>query len=523
MPDRPAPGILVEENKTPEQSISNVPAAITAFVGRTRRGPVNLPIEISGYREYSEIFGGLWRHSPLSYSLEHYFANGGATAIVIRVINGGRNATVRVPAGDFELVFEAVSPGAKEPVRVSVDHDNIDDSEADRFNLVIQRLRDSKSSVVVEQEIYRRLSIRPDHLRFVGDILLDSVLLRVKGAVPGCRPDKTVTDDALRSVAYVGADNDGDDGSVTTDYDLIGSAADATGMHALQKVPCFNFLVLPPHSDEHDTGPVSLLAAARLCRQRGAVLLVDPPRIWSGPTEAIAGFRRLNFVSDNALMFYPRISAHDRLSGRVREFAPSGAIAGRLSQTSNDARVWHGPSGSERLLRGRLKLTELVAEDQSVHLRTMGINVLEQNASAVFIGEKLSTLGPGPGGSRSLSIRRTIHHLIESVRQGTRWVVFQGNDEQLWESVRVQVADYLKIAHDDGAFPATIASQSYFVLCGPKTHTEIDLAEGAVNIIVALALVKPGEFLAYRIRHVMGRSEVTRVAGMELESINSLA
>ncbi|MCH8929311.1 MAG: phage tail sheath family protein [Proteobacteria bacterium] len=523
MPDRYKPGILVEESVAPEQPIENAAAAIAAFVGRTLRGPLNLPTEVNSFRDFNETFGSLWRSSPLSFAVEQYFLQGGRQAIIVRVINGGSSATIEIPCGEEMLTLEARSPGAHEALRVSVDYDNIEDDNEQLFNIVIQRLRDRHSAIVADQEIYRCVGVKENDSANIANVLLDSDLVRVIGEVPSQRPDRTVKNSVMAEVAYLGVSAKGSDGSETSDYDLIGSAAEATGMHALQKIPCFNFLVLPPHARGEGPGPVALLAAARLCRQRGAILLTDPDAAWSNPTEAIAGFRRLNFASDNAVMFYPWLKMINRLTGKTEDFPPSGAMAGYLARASADGKVWRKPEETQVLLRGGIRISRIVPDDQAVHLRAMGVNVLGQYGSLVQTGSRLMTLGPGPGGSRSLGARRVLQQTIESIRQGTRWIVFQKNDEQLWEKVRLQVEAYLAKIHREGAFPAARQRQAWFVLCGPKTHSETDLAEGALNIIVALATVRPGQFIIYRIRHLIGRSDVTRVIGLDLESINYLS
>ena len=93
----------------PQASIKRAATAVTAFVGRALKGPVNQPIAIGSFNDYQRVFGGLWQPSPLSYALEHYFQNGGHDAIVVRVCNGGHAPTLRLPAGPA-LVREA-APG----------------------------------------------------------------------------------------------------------------------------------------------------------------------------------------------------------------------------------------------------------------------------------------------------------------------------------------------------------------------------------------------------------------------------
>ena len=57
--------------------IAGVTTSTTAFVGRAASGPVNVPTEIRSFAEYTALFGGLSMLSPMSFSVSHYFANGG--------------------------------------------------------------------------------------------------------------------------------------------------------------------------------------------------------------------------------------------------------------------------------------------------------------------------------------------------------------------------------------------------------------------------------------------------------------
>jgi hypothetical protein len=189
-------GIQVQEESGSGQSIAEAPTAITAFVGRCLRGPVDRPVRISGFNEFQRVFGGLWQPSTLSYAVEQYFENGGRTAIVVRVTNGARCCTIRLPAGDGALVLEALAPGTREFLRAAIDYDGIGDNEEDCFNLVIQRVRTPGSEHIEDQEIYRRVSVFPDAPRSVGAVLAESALARVAGELPNARPDLTPRLDA---------------------------------------------------------------------------------------------------------------------------------------------------------------------------------------------------------------------------------------------------------------------------------------------------------------------------------------
>src|SRR5450631_4104441 len=131
----------VEEERGPDQGIARLGTARTAFVGRTLRGPVNRPILITSFTEFQHLFGGLWQPSLLGYAVEQFFDSGGREALIVRVVNGARSATLTLKAGSRALLLQALHPGTREFLRASVDFDNIAADEVCLFNLTVQRVR----------------------------------------------------------------------------------------------------------------------------------------------------------------------------------------------------------------------------------------------------------------------------------------------------------------------------------------------------------------------------------------------
>src|SRR5262249_45654199 len=260
----------------------------------------------------------------------HFFENGGRRAYIVRVTNGARPPTLSLPAGSAHLRLIGVNPGSREFLRASIDYDGIPENDADSFNLVLQRVRSAGSELVEDQEIFRRLSILSPSTRFITDILLESHLARVLGTVPAQRPRRSARGGGRTVIGYAMSNPDADDGAPLTDYDVIGSATASTGMFALQALPVFNLLCIPPLAREHDVGLSTLLVAAKFCRERHAILLVDPPSTWISPRTALEALKSWPFRSDSAAMYFPRVQSFDRLRGRAETFASCGAAAGML-------------------------------------------------------------------------------------------------------------------------------------------------------------------------------------------------
>jgi phage tail sheath protein FI len=83
------PGIYTREIPSGVRSISGAPTAVALFVGPTRAGIDRRPSRLLNFGDFERQFGGLSPTSSLSYSVLHFFANGGGEAFVFRVPTKG--------------------------------------------------------------------------------------------------------------------------------------------------------------------------------------------------------------------------------------------------------------------------------------------------------------------------------------------------------------------------------------------------------------------------------------------------
>jgi hypothetical protein len=508
-------GIQVGEEAGAEQAIAAVPTAITAFVGRCLRGPLDQPVSISSFADFQRVFGGLWQPSMLSYAVEQYFENGGRAAVVVRVANGARCCSLALPAGPDTLVLRALAPGTREFLRAAVDYDGIGDNEDDRFNLVLQRVRAPGSEHIEDQEIHRRLSIRPTAARFVVAVLADSQLARVAGPVPSCRPDPTPPSDPRGLAGYVASGPDGDDGGPLSDYDLIGSATRATGLFALAGVENFNLLCIPPPARDRDLGPGVLLVANRYCRERRAMLLVDPPQGWDSAAQALAAMRDWSLPSDTASMFFPRLLAYDKLRGRFEAFAPSAAVAGMLSRVAGHTPVWAATLGEEAILRPGLRPLCPVDDDHRLRLAAAGVNVVPTTRRPDRGSPETCTLaGPGAAAAdwRSLGRRRLAQMIVASIERGTRWMLFEPSEPPTWQRGAAQVRAFFAALEEQGAFAGHEPGDRWYVVCDERVNRGPHRERGMVNLLFGFAAARPGEFHSWIVSHRAGGSRVQAVS-----------
>lgn len=88
MPVVPAisyPGVYIQEVPSGSHTIVGVSTSITAFIGRTLRGPVNQATITTSYSDFEESFGGSWLQSYLPDAVRDFYMNGGTQAVIVRL------------------------------------------------------------------------------------------------------------------------------------------------------------------------------------------------------------------------------------------------------------------------------------------------------------------------------------------------------------------------------------------------------------------------------------------------------
>lgn len=485
MADSLTPGMLVEEIPDRETTLGMSPAGLAAFVGAAPRGPLNAAVVVDSADEFERYFGVSGMDHPLQRCVHDFFLAGGERAAIVRVANGARPCTIRLPAREGVLELEALSPGRKEFLRASVDYDQVAASDDLTFNLVVQRLRAPGTERVADQEIYPRLSLCPTSERYVADVLLESRLVRVRGAAPPSRPAATVSTAPGYPVTWVDAADDGADGTALTDYDLIGSSAHGSGLFALDGIGPIDFICLPPGVDGRMPGPTLLLAALRYSRRQGAMLLLEPPSRTRDAEQALAWLSRLNIAGENALVLFPALAGDARGEGR----SAVGAVAGALSRT---------PADTSPVLGASFRPVVEMDPDACRRLQAAGINVIVRGRGGRMVLEGDRTLAPVEcpvPAWRSLAARRLALSIERTLLQGTRWVVFEPPGSDLAQRLRSQLSGWLEALRFSGRLAG-----------GPREAWFVDVNEVSaphrltrVEFTVGFAPRRPGDFVIYRV------------------------
>ena len=518
MPEYKAPGVYVEEVERGPKAIEGVSTSVAGFVGVTERGPLE-PTLVTSFADFRRTFGGYatdedWSNlsyeTSLPYAVEGYFANGGSRAYVTRVVpkawvdnefaasttladGSGNNATDAV-------TVTAVGPGYwGDNVVVEVGPASSGDSE--RFKLRIGYWRnggtfstgngydgivDSKGRPTHE-EVYDELSADKADTNYYETMVSGvSSLVTLAPANDGVKPQEATT---VLSIS-------GSHNSNTSANDYTGQTySDRAGLATFETVDEITMVSVPDESQHDVSGDVVTHCVDR--KDRIALLSVrSEPSTSSGLDSGI--------VSEYAALYYPWVRIRDPLTGLQRAIPPTGHVAGIYARSDAEHGVHKAPANEQ--VRGIDGLDRTVTKGEQESLNPMGVNCIRS-----FRGRGIRVWGARTTSSdpswKYVNVRRLFMYVEESIDEGTQWVVFEPNDEELWARVRQTISNFLTGLWEDGALMGSTPEEAFFVTCDRTTMTQNDIDNGRLICEIGIAPVKPAEFVVFRIAQWTGGAE----------------
>lgn len=419
-------------------------------------------------------------------------------------LGGGDGATeANLALGVGGLRVHAANEGAwGNHLRLTVDHDTRDPTDNSLFNLTVEWLADDGEPAATE--VHRNVSTNQDHARRLDNVLSQqSNLIRWIGAFPSDRPAATAV-----PIAMVG----GADGPELTAAEYDGNVGNKQGIFRLEDADLFNILVIPPMANDpadpaSDVPIATWELALTYCRERRAMLMIDPPNTWHDITDVIDNVGDYDGLRDrNSAMYFPRMRSEDPLRDNILEpFTTSGAMAGLLARTDGQSGVWTSAAGTNATIVGAREFTYPLTQAEVGQLNPIAINCLQMRPGSGRVSWGARTLdGADARGSewKYLAARRLTLFIEETLYRATEWAVFMNNDANLWQALRVSINTFMEGLYDRGAFFGTTKNEAFVVKCDEETTTDADVARGVVNVEVSFRPVFPAEFVVITIRQL---------------------
>ena len=181
---------------------------------------------------------------------------------------------------------------------------------------------------------------------------------------------------------------------------------------------------------------------------------------------------------------------------------PSGHVAGIYSRTDEERGVHKAPANA--VVRGALGVKYYVGKPRQELLNPHGVNCIRDLNGAIKVWGARTIGGDSNGEWKYVSVRRFFLFLRESIDEGTQWVVFEPNDRALWGKIRRNLSAFLTNVWRSGALFGSSPQEAFYVKCDDETNPPERRDVGQVVTEIGVAIVRPAEFVIFRITQSTG-------------------
>jgi phage tail sheath protein FI len=218
------------------------------------------------------------------------------------------------------------------------------------------------------------------------------------------------------------------------------------------------------------------------------------------------GFRAL-FDATNAAIHWPWAGVYDPLGspGAVRFVPASGHVAGSFAAMDLAVGAFRSAANSQ--------LEWIVSLQSDVDHATAAV----YNDAQVNCIRALPNRGLRIFGARTLSsdpnwlyvpVRRLVSMIESAILSAMQWAVFEPNTATTRALIRRSCTTFLQSLWERGAFAGTSAAQAYQVICDGSNNPVATQALGQLFVDIALAPVRPSEYIVFRVGQQHGVMEV---------------
>lgn len=498
MPNYLAPGVYMEEVSSGSRPIEGVGTAVAGFVGFTEKGPVSEPTLVTNWTQFSRVFGGFVDHAYLPHSVYGYFLNGGGSAYIMRLPDGrqdGEPAQSRaaIPAAGDEsrtaFAVRAIAPGAADD-DFSVQVGEASQPGEDTFRLDV--LRNGKV-----EESFDNVTTKRGQNNVATVVSKQSKLIALEDAKSAAlvmpKKDTVVPLSANLPMPR----------KLTSDQ-YVGDAVSRTGLSSFEAIDEITMIMVPDLMSAYQRGVIdgdavkavqlAMIAHCELLADRVAIL--DPPPGLNSQQVKEWRSEYAGYDSKYATLYWPWLQVMDPESGTRFNLPPSGHVAGVWARSDETRGVHKAPANE--VLRGVIALQTTITRAEQELLNPLGINCMRAFPAQGIRIWGARTLSSDPEW-RYVNVRRLFNFIEESILNGTNWVVFEPNDEYLWESVQRVISAFLQRIWRSGALVGRSSAEAFYVKCDEENNPPESRDAGNLIVEIGVAPVKPAEFVVFRI------------------------
>jgi len=213
--------------------------------------------------------------------------------------------------------------------------------------------------------------------------------------------------------------------------------------------------------------------------------------------EVVRRWRRRTDTS-YAAYYWPWVGIVEA-DGRVVKCPPSGHMAGMYARCETDPGVHRAPANEP--LKGIVDLSVPITEDDQGLLNSEAINVFRMSRGIRPWGARTASSDLD---WRFVNVRRLFIMLRRALEESTRWVVFEPNTPNTWDSLRTRVRSFLEKLYEKGMFAGGSPEDCFYVKCDAETNPPEVRETGMLICEVGVAPAIPTEFIVIRVTQKLG-------------------
>lgn len=513
MPTYLTPGVYVEEIPSQSKPIEGVGTAIAAFVGLAPGGPLNTPMRIANWGQFTRIFGDVnnpdngpfMEGAYLAHAVYGFFHNGGGLCWVVRVGNedDAPAAVAALPAagatgadGGVEALRAVARKGIAGPVEVELSEEAAPKGEGEA-----KKDQGTTSYRIVvtagsEREEFDGLTLKKGRSNVATKVNASSKLIKLEET--GASLPEAQRIPAAGRYQLVAPPEVAEDLSASDFEGDVGKRAGMGGLAAVDEVTmlCMPDLMTLRNGDDAVVRDLQGKMIAHCENAGDRMAIIDAPPDLTPQQILEWRMETAGYDSKFAALYYPWIEVMDPLTKRPMLVPPSGHMAGIWARTDGTRGVHKAPANE--VVLGSNRLGYQVTHEEQGGLNRVGINCIRAFSGRGIRVWGARTLSSDPEW-RYLNVRRLFNFVSESIMEGTQWAVFEPNDERLWIALRVAATNFLTRIWRDGALLGATPDQAFFVKCDEETNPAELVEAGQVTVTIGIAPVKPAEFVVFQI------------------------
>ena len=277
--------------------------------------------------------------------------------------------------------------------------------------------------------------------------------------------------------------------------DAANTTAVTNALHSFRAIDEITIVAVPGALDANIQSAV--LDHCENAGDRFAIL--DGQRTSTFTPAAIQGAVR---TSNYAALYFPWISVFDPVSGGNDHVPPSGHLAGIYARVDEQRGVHKAPANV--VIRGAVGVEARLSKEDQDGLNPRGLNIIRQFNGNITVWGARTLGGDGNGEFKYINVRRLFLFLRESIDEGTQWAVFEPNMPALWAKITRNVTAFLTVVWRAGALFGSTPQEAFYVKCDEETNPPEVRELGQVVTEIGVAVVKPAEFVIFRISQLTG-------------------